>query len=221
MWRHPSNLCSQLSPYRYRGSWIPGVLDTRGLEIAFSIIQLQRKFIQIHWKFIQIHPNPWKSIEIHGPGPPGPSRRRGGVGWRGIWMDLDGSGWIWINFQWVWIQFQWIWIILNAISKPLVSRTPGIQGPRYLYWLVFSALFWDIGTLKKHENSKVPESARLAGKSLIEYLGVFCPNPYIKISILRPKLNCVPRNYNYINFYRDPLRGILLGTMGQPRKPLS
>ena len=27
----------------------------------------------------------------------------------------------------------WIWIKLNAISKPLVSRTPGIQDPWYLY----------------------------------------------------------------------------------------
>ena len=45
------------------------------------------------------------------------------------------------------------------------------------------------------EKYEVSESVRLAGKSLIEYLGVFCRIPYIKISILRPKSDFVP---NYI-----------------------
>ena len=84
-------------------------------------------------------------------------------------------------------------------------------------WVVSSALFWDIGTSEKHGNQKAPESARLAGKSLIEYLGVFCPIPYIKITILEPK-SFFPNLYNYMNFYRDPLRGGPIGDNGTSEK---
>ena len=45
------------------------------------------------------------------------------------------------------------------------------------------------GRWKNTKIQKYPESVRLAGKSLIEYLGVFCPIPCFKITILRPKFN--------------------------------
>ena len=37
------------------------------------------------------------------------------------------------------------------------------------------------------EKYEVSESARMAGKTLIWYLGVFCLIQYLKISILRPQ----------------------------------
>ena len=49
------------------------------------------------------------------------------------------------------------------------------------------------------EKYEVSESVRLAGKTLIQYLGVFCTNQYLKIPILRPKSDLVDK----VTFFFD------------------
>ena len=45
-----------------------------------------------------------------------------------------------------------------------------------------------MGIYQMVKTYKVSESARLAGKTLIWYLGVFCTNQYLKILITGPKI---------------------------------
>ena len=95
-------------------------------------------------------------------------------------MDLDGFGlivngfWLFFNeFGLIFQEFGLIWNYPNPMyPEPPVSRTPDTYMENTQNTLIFD------------KYQKFSESARLAGKTLIQYLGVFPTNQNLEISIM-------------------------------------